>query len=80
MSKITKLEARLDAAFARIEAALGERPEPGALQAMASAGEAQSAEIAALRDDLARIRAERRKDADDVSAILADLRPLLERS
>ncbi|WP_118137530.1 hypothetical protein [Oceanicella sp. SM1341] len=80
MSKLTKLEARLDAAFARIEAALGERPEPAALQAMASAGEAQSAEIAALRDDLARIRAERRKDADDVSAILADLRPLLERS
>ncbi|RMF36667.1 MAG: hypothetical protein D6754_11020 [Alphaproteobacteria bacterium] len=78
MSKLDELEARIEAAFARIEAGLVARPGQNELEELRDATRRQQEEIAALREKLKRMREERRRDADDVNAILSDLRPLLE--
>jgi hypothetical protein len=72
MSKLREVEARLDAAFARLEVAIVDSQGIGALT-----GD-QAETIESLKAELERIRLERRRDADDVTQILADLRPLLE--
>ncbi|MEM8742052.1 MAG: hypothetical protein AAGE13_11235 [Pseudomonadota bacterium] len=76
------LESRIDTALSRIETALA---EPRAAAETVSNEEEldaeirlQAEEIVQLRGRLDEMKEARRRDADDVSAILADLRPLLE--
>ncbi|HEU0220777.1 MAG TPA: hypothetical protein VFR34_01010 [Paracoccaceae bacterium] len=78
MSKLGEIEARLDDAISRIEAALGASYGGGDGAAIMAKMRQQADEIAALRAELEHMREERRRDAEDVTAILADLRPLLE--
>ncbi|MEL6234243.1 MAG: hypothetical protein AAFR46_07525 [Pseudomonadota bacterium] len=75
------LESRITTALDRIETALdapcaaGEAAPNGELDAEIRS---QAEEIDRLRGRLDEMKEARRRDADDVSAILADLRPLLE--
>jgi hypothetical protein len=77
MADLNHLEARINQALARITAALESAPDQAA-DDLSRASSDQAGEIAALREKLERLQDERRRDADDVSAILADLKPLLE--
>jgi hypothetical protein len=78
MSKLREIEARLDRAFARIDAAMATQQAVPANGTGDGRSDGRSDALATLRAELDRLRDERRRDADDVSAILADLRPLLE--
>ncbi|MEM9196281.1 MAG: hypothetical protein AAGD12_00370 [Pseudomonadota bacterium] len=76
------LESRIDTALSRIETALA---EPRAAAETVSNEEELDAEIRLQAEEIVQLRGRlddmkeaRRRDADDVSAILADLRPLLE--
>ncbi len=66
MTKLKDLDRRVTAALARIEAVLEARGP-------------HAADAGALRAEIARLQEERRRDAEDVTQILADLKPLLER-
>ncbi|MEM9049159.1 MAG: hypothetical protein AAGC92_10600 [Pseudomonadota bacterium] len=70
------LETRINTALDRIEARLA-APAPSS-NGLADENRAQADEILALRSRLDEMKEARRRDADDVTAILADLRPLLE--
>jgi hypothetical protein len=76
MGDVRELESRIDRAIARIVAALAARVAGSAGRESAAI---DPAELDRLRGELQAMREERRRDAEDVSAILADLRPLLER-
>ncbi|GIX13172.1 MAG: hypothetical protein KatS3mg118_1131 [Paracoccaceae bacterium] len=80
MTDLNRIEARINRALARIEAALDAVADGGAAAGddLSAVAREQAREIAALRQRLERLQEERRRDAEDVSAILADLKPLLE--
>lgn len=81
-SDLKQLETRIDRALSRIESAIGDGSSAEATPVdtkLVEENRVQAEEIANLRGKLGQLQEARRRDADDVTAILADLRPLLER-
>jgi seryl-tRNA synthetase len=78
MAEIKEMERRLSSALSRIEKAskaLAKRPAAAVADAKA---EELEAEVKTLRGQLGDVRDARKRDLDEMDAILAQLRPLIE--
>lgn len=78
MTDIKELDARLTAAFSRIETALKGQPSSAQMAKARDVIAEHAKNIDTLRSELEAMREQRKRDAADVDAILNDLKPMLE--